>query len=180
MLPRPRAVPANKQLERTVIRRRVRAASALFHYALAARWTAQRAAAQLRSWAATSMFRRVWQRVVTVVLLIPCGAFAQSAAPDVEWRASHDLQPSGTTKTVLLGDGAESIALNGGWVCGVAETSKQLPAYEARQVACRKGGDVVEFSVQCEPARPKDHAQLRFRNSTEKVADFFEVSCELK
>lgn len=36
----------NKQLERTVIRRRVRAASAPLHYALAARWTAQRAAAQ--------------------------------------------------------------------------------------------------------------------------------------
>jgi hypothetical protein len=40
--------PPNKQLERTVIRRCVRAASAPFHYALAARWTAQRAAAQLR------------------------------------------------------------------------------------------------------------------------------------
>jgi hypothetical protein len=40
--------PPNKQLERTVTRRRGRAASAPFHYALAARWTAQRAAAQLR------------------------------------------------------------------------------------------------------------------------------------
>ena len=38
----------NKQFEPTVIRRHVRAASAPFHYALAARWTAQRAAAQLR------------------------------------------------------------------------------------------------------------------------------------
>ena len=38
----------NKQLQRTVIRRRVRAASAPLHYALAARWTAQRAAAELR------------------------------------------------------------------------------------------------------------------------------------
>jgi hypothetical protein len=43
-----RSQPHNKQLERTVIRRHVRAASAPFHYALAARWTAQRAAAQLR------------------------------------------------------------------------------------------------------------------------------------
>jgi hypothetical protein len=41
-------LPPNKQLERTVIRRHVRAASAPFHYALAARWTAQRAAAQLQ------------------------------------------------------------------------------------------------------------------------------------
>jgi hypothetical protein len=45
----PSVVPAaNKQLERTVIRRCVRAASAPFHYAHAARWTGQRAAAQLR------------------------------------------------------------------------------------------------------------------------------------
>jgi hypothetical protein len=40
--------PPNKQLERTVIRRRARAACAPLHYAHAARWTAQRAAAQLR------------------------------------------------------------------------------------------------------------------------------------
>ncbi len=37
-----------KQLERTVMHRRGRAASAQLHYALAARWTARRAAAQLR------------------------------------------------------------------------------------------------------------------------------------
>jgi len=33
----------NKQFEPTVTRRHVRAASAAFHYALAARWTTQRA-----------------------------------------------------------------------------------------------------------------------------------------
>jgi hypothetical protein len=49
--------PHNKQLERTVIRRRVRAASAPFHYALAARWTARRAAAQLRRYTALSGVR---------------------------------------------------------------------------------------------------------------------------
>jgi hypothetical protein len=38
----------NKQLERTAIRHRVRAASASFHCALASRFTRQRAAAQLR------------------------------------------------------------------------------------------------------------------------------------
>jgi hypothetical protein len=42
---------ANKQLERTVIRRRVRAACASFHYAHAARWTRGHAAAQLRRYA---------------------------------------------------------------------------------------------------------------------------------
>ena len=38
----------NKQSERMVKRQRGRAASVAFHYAHAARWTAQHAAAQLR------------------------------------------------------------------------------------------------------------------------------------
>ena len=42
----------NMQLQPTVIPNRVRAASAPFHYAHAARWTAQRAAAELRRYAA--------------------------------------------------------------------------------------------------------------------------------
>jgi hypothetical protein len=41
----------NKQLQRTVIRCRGRAASASFHYALAARYNCQRAAAELRRYA---------------------------------------------------------------------------------------------------------------------------------
>ena len=40
--------PPNKQLQRTVTRRRGRAARALFHYARASRFTRQRAAAELR------------------------------------------------------------------------------------------------------------------------------------
>ena len=43
-----REAPANKQLQRTVIRRHVRAASASFHYAHAARSTSGRAAAELQ------------------------------------------------------------------------------------------------------------------------------------
>jgi len=43
--------PPNKQLQRTVIPNRGRAASASFHYARAARWTARRAAAELPRWA---------------------------------------------------------------------------------------------------------------------------------
>ena len=42
------AAPHNKQLQRTVIRRRGRAAREPFHYARAARWTRGRAAAELR------------------------------------------------------------------------------------------------------------------------------------
>ena len=49
--------PYNKQFERTVIRRRMRAARASFHYAHAARWTPQRAAAQLRRYTARTADR---------------------------------------------------------------------------------------------------------------------------
>jgi hypothetical protein len=44
--------PANKQLQRTVIRRRGDGASAPFHYALAPRFIRQRAAAELRRYTA--------------------------------------------------------------------------------------------------------------------------------
>jgi hypothetical protein len=47
----PSRPPANKQLQRTVIRHRGDAASAPFHYALASRITRQRAAAELRRYA---------------------------------------------------------------------------------------------------------------------------------
>jgi predicted N-formylglutamate amidohydrolase len=45
-------VPHNKQLQRTVMRRRGDVASAPFHYALAPRFTRQRAAAELRRYVA--------------------------------------------------------------------------------------------------------------------------------
>jgi len=44
----PQLAPPNKQLQRTVTRRRDDGASAPFHYALAPRFTRQRAAAELR------------------------------------------------------------------------------------------------------------------------------------
>jgi hypothetical protein len=43
--------PGNKQLQRTVIRQRVRAAGAPFHLAPAPRWARARAAAELRRYA---------------------------------------------------------------------------------------------------------------------------------
>jgi len=48
--------PHNKQLERTVIRRHMRAACASLHCAHAARWTRGRAAAQLRRYAAQAKY----------------------------------------------------------------------------------------------------------------------------
>jgi hypothetical protein len=65
------AQPPNKQLERTVIRRRMRAGSAPLHYALAARRTERRAAAQLRRYASS-------QRAV--IRLIELGFFLFSSS----------------------------------------------------------------------------------------------------
>jgi hypothetical protein len=62
-------VASNKQLQRTVTRRRVRAASAPFHYALAARVTRHRAAAELRRYAAP---RTVSQRRRFLPILWAC------------------------------------------------------------------------------------------------------------
>jgi len=56
----------NKQLERTVVRNRVRAVGAPFHYAPTARWTALRAAAQLRRYAARCM-----RGLILFLLLVP-------------------------------------------------------------------------------------------------------------
>jgi hypothetical protein len=50
-----RRLPDNKQLQRTVIRRRGDGASAPLHSALAARWTAHRAAAELRRYVTEEM-----------------------------------------------------------------------------------------------------------------------------
>jgi len=47
-VPGPYRVSSNKQLQRTVIRRRGDDATAPFHYALAPRFTPQRTAAELR------------------------------------------------------------------------------------------------------------------------------------
>ena len=50
------AWPSNKQLQRTVTRRRGDVASAPFHYALAPRFTRQRAAAELRRYTSATFF----------------------------------------------------------------------------------------------------------------------------
>jgi len=54
-----RKPPPNKQLQRTVRPHRGRAASAPFHYALAARVDRHRAAAELRRYAARTSHRTV-------------------------------------------------------------------------------------------------------------------------
>jgi hypothetical protein len=72
--------PPNKQLQPTVIPRHVRAASAPFHYALAARWTAHRAAAEQRRYAMT-------YQTLLLPLLLACSVLVPqlSRAQACEW-----------------------------------------------------------------------------------------------
>jgi len=69
------ASPHNKQLQRTVTRRRGDGASAPLHYALAPRFRRQRAAAELRRYAA-----RFAVSVCSLVFAIQCGNAAELLA----------------------------------------------------------------------------------------------------
>lgn len=77
---------------------------------------------------------------------------------------------------LVLDASAHTLKLAGGRTCKVSAISRQLPLYEAWTTTCRRGEAVIEFSVQCEQARPKDHAQVRFPDAQ----DFIEVGCELR
>jgi hypothetical protein len=129
-------MPHNKQFEPTVIRRHVRAASAPLHYALAARWTAQRAAAELRRLPNTEQPMRIRQRLVTqpllacfvCVLCVPVRAQTAQIAVEVQCHTSADtvglrvtLRNVGLTDTAVvlgnsIGNGnrylADSLALD--------------------------------------------------------------------
>jgi hypothetical protein len=61
-------LPDNKQLQRTVTRRRGDAASAPFHYAFAPRVTPQRAAAELRRYAPNLTIEVLLMRVKRIVV----------------------------------------------------------------------------------------------------------------
>jgi hypothetical protein len=65
--------PYNKQLERTVIRRRGDGPSAPFHYALVPRFIRRRAAAELRRYAGSLALGRL---VYLALLLVPSGLWA--------------------------------------------------------------------------------------------------------
>ncbi len=96
----------------------------------------------------------------------------------VRWTVVHGaLNEKG--QVLRLGDSVEVVQLKGSWSCAVGAPSKHLPRYEARTTTCSKGSDSFEFSVQCEPQRPKDHGQIRLRGTTRQSADFIEVACEL-
>jgi hypothetical protein len=79
------AQSANKQLQRTVIPQRGRAASASFHYAHAARWTAQPAAAELRRY---TSWKRIAASVVASFGLSGCWPALKVVQPRAEVRVT--------------------------------------------------------------------------------------------
>ena len=115
---------------------------------------------------------------VTFVVLAPVLVAAQGAAA-VDWYLL-DISMAETDQSLSLGDGEHEASLRGGWSCSISATSKNLPLYEARQVRCSSKEHIVEFSVQCEPSRPTDHTQLRFRSPNGEEFDFIELSCRYR
>jgi hypothetical protein len=81
--------------------------------------------------------------------------------------------------SLRLGDSASVLTLRSGWSCTIGPTSKK-PSHEARITLCSKRGDLLEFSVQCETSRPRDHVQVRLRNTPRSSSDYIDVSCELQ
>lgn len=106
----------------------------------------------------------------------PLSAGAQGL--EMSWHVVHaELNDRG--QALLLGDSAQTFVLKDNWSCTVGSTLNR-PSHQARTTTCRKGEQRFEFTVQCEPARSKDHTQIRFRDAQGKSTDFIDVSCELR
>ena len=116
--------------------------------------------------------------VMAVALTSASGKEIGEESPIVRWYLVHQALNDHQT-SLNIGDEAHTVSLRGGWSCEIGPTSKNLPLYEARQTLCANGKSVFEFSVQCEPDRPKDHTQIRFKEAEGRYIDFIEVGCEL-
>ena len=99
-------------------------------------------------------------------------------AVDVTWHAEYQ-QIARRDQSLELGDSAHDLSLENGWRCAISATSKQSLDNESRITSCAKGTEILEFTVQCEPNRPRDHVQLRFKDASGKILDFIEVRCAL-
>lgn len=78
---------------------------------------------------------------------------------------------SGTSPSLRLF--SENVALRSGWSCSI----RPGMVADSRLVRCVKASDVLEFSVQCDANRPRDHLQVRLRNERDQTHDFIEVGC---
>lgn len=120
-------------------------------------------------------------RIAMLLAVVMTSASAKEVGgqrPAVRWYLVHQAL-SEQSNSLNIGDEAQTVSLRGGWSCQIGPTSKNLPLYEARQTLCANGKSVFEFSVQCEPSRPKDRTQIRFKDAAGQFIDFIEVGCEL-
>lgn len=118
------------------------------------------------------------RRVAGVVLVLAAtflsGSDTGAKIAKTTWYADS-REPADRNHPVPLGSGSRTLKLAAGWSC-VVWPLKKTSAYEGRTTSCRKGAEIFEFSVQCDAGRPKDHAQIRFRDER-GIIDYIEVGC---
>lgn len=106
---------------------------------------------------------------LSVALILSMSAVAAFAGTC--WYAST----SATTNSANpIGTGMSEVRLADGRACLIAEVSD----FGGRQVVCDRGTEKVQFSVQCDATRGKDHVQVRFTSPKGEPVDFIEVGCE--
>jgi len=77
---------------------------------------------------------------------------------------------------LVLDDASKTVTLKSGWRCEVGALSSG-PNYESRDTVCRKRGEEVSFTVQCNQDHTNDHAFVGLKSGS--TTDYIEVSCEL-
>lgn len=112
--------------------------------------------------------------VLAAAMLLTGEHVSAAKAGRVTWYADT-REPSSRDEPLRLGDSSRTLKLAAGWTC-VVWPVKRTSAFEGRTTSCRKGAEIFEFSVQCDAGRPKDHAQIRFRDD-DGVIDYIEVGC---
>ncbi len=107
--------------------------------------------------------------IILFTLLLISTVLLAASDSHTRWNISYD-----NVDSLDVDDSTQKAELKSGWSCVIGETSIN----KARQTSCRKANEAIEFSVQCDVNRPKDHAQVRFGDVSGKYIDFIEVSCE--
>lgn len=126
-----------------------------------------------------SKVRRSQTQIIAILFTLLAFFAGLAQAESASWYATV-MTANNTDESIILNDSTRKVELRGGWICMIGSTSKRLSAYEARNIACQCGEATFELSVQCESSRPKDHAQIRFKDSSGKHIDYIELGCELK
>ena len=115
--------------------------------------------------------------IIRAVVALACGLLAHTyavAGEKMRWYASHG-SASEQEVSQDLGDRSTLITRSGGWKCSIGSPS----TYNARQSLCEMEKSRFEFTVECDSGRPRDHTQVRFRDSQGKLTGYVEVGWEM-